>query len=173
MAPVLVRHIMTDKVITLFEEESLPLAEDMMRFRKLRHLPVVDDQGRLVGLVTHRDILRAAMARRTPRPSVAERALEDAVQVKELLTRDVWTIDPDALASHAATLLRDHKLGCLPVVDHARKVVGIVTESDSALRRARAAAPRRRPRLAGRRGLAGTSSIDQWWCAPHQGRSAV
>lgn len=60
--PVLVKHIMTAPVVALFEEQSLPLADDIMHFKHLRHLPVVDDDNQLVGLVSHRDILRAQIS---------------------------------------------------------------------------------------------------------------
>ena len=145
MPALLVRDLMTKKVVTLFEEETLPLAEDVMRYRKLRHLPVVDEHGVLVGLVTHRDILRAAMSRRAMRPTLAERAIEDHVAVRDILTRDVWTVGPTTTAARALALLRDHKFGCLPVIDEQRRLVGIISAEDF-LRLAAGALEPRRPR---------------------------
>ena len=59
---VLVKHLMSQPVVSLFAEQTLPLAEDIMRYKHLRHLPVVDETGHLVGLVSHRDLLRAQIS---------------------------------------------------------------------------------------------------------------
>jgi CBS domain-containing membrane protein len=130
MTSVLVRHIMTSPVITLFAEQTLPLAEDVMRLKHLRHLPVVDDDGRLVGLVSHRDILRAQISSLTGLTADERRTRQSEVKVSQLMTRDVWTSGPDAFASAAGQTLIDHKFGCLPVVDAAGRLVGIITERD-------------------------------------------
>src|SRR5262245_44855266 len=61
-SPVLVRNIMSKDVVTFFAEQTLPLAEDVMRIHKFRHLPVVDNERRLVGLVSRSDILRAQIS---------------------------------------------------------------------------------------------------------------
>jgi CBS domain-containing protein len=107
---------MTSPVVTLFAEQTLPLAGDIMRFKHFRHLPVVDDAGRLVGLVSHRDVLAAGSAA--------------PLKVSAVMTRDIWTVRPDTLASIAGATLLDHKYGCLPVVDDVGILVGIVTERD-------------------------------------------
>ncbi|HEU0036833.1 MAG TPA: CBS domain-containing protein [Kofleriaceae bacterium] len=129
MPPVLVKHIMTSPVITLFAEQTLPLAEDVMRFKHLRHLPVIDDERRLLGLVSHRDILRAQISSLVGLSTDERRARQEEVRVHQLMTRDVWTVTPEALASVAGRTLLDHRFGCLPVVDGDR-LVGIVTERD-------------------------------------------
>jgi len=130
MPPVLVKHIMTESVVTLFAEQTLPLAEDIMRFKHLRHLPVVDDAQRLVGLVSHRDILRAQISWLTGFSETERRARQEHVRVSQIMTRDVWTASPDTLASRAGALLLDHAFGCLPVVEPGGRLVGIVTERD-------------------------------------------
>jgi CBS domain-containing membrane protein len=130
MSPVLVRHLMSAPVVSLFAEQTLPLAEDIMRFKHIRHLPVVDDAGRLVGLVSHRDLLRAQISSLTGLTEAQRRARQDAVRVRELMTRDVWTVHPETLASVAGQTMADHRYGCLPVVDAQRVLVGIITERD-------------------------------------------
>ena len=121
---------MTSPVISLFAEQTLPLAEDIMRFKHLRHLPVIDDEGRLVGLVSHRDILRAQISSLTGLTANERRARQSDVKIAQLMTRDVWTAGPDAFASAAGQTLLDHRFGCLPVVDAAGRLVGIITERD-------------------------------------------
>jgi CBS domain-containing membrane protein len=130
MTPVLVKHLMTAPVVTFFAEQSIPLAEDVMRFKHLRHLPVIDDARRLLGLVTHRDLLAAQISTRSGLTRDQRRAVQAEVRVGDIMTRDVWSVRPDISASVAATTLYDHKFGCLPVVDGAGVLVGIVTEHD-------------------------------------------
>ncbi len=130
MPPVLIKHIMSAPVVSLFAEQTLPLADDIMHFKHLRHLPVVDEMGKLVGLVSHRDILRAQISSLTGLTDGERRARQEHVKVDQIMTRDVWTAGPDALASNAGRLLLDHRFGCLPVVDTTGRLVGIVTERD-------------------------------------------
>jgi CBS domain-containing membrane protein len=129
-APVLVEHIMTTKVVTFFAEQTLPLAEDVMRIHRFRHLPVIDSEHRLVGLVTQRDLLRAQVSVLVGLTEDQRRARHEDIQIRELMTRDVWAVHPDTLASHAGQTLIDHKYGCLPVIDDDGVLVGIVTERD-------------------------------------------
>lgn len=130
MPPVRVHHIMTREVVTFFEEQTLPLAEDVMRIHRFRHLPVVDPEHRLVGLVTQRDLLAAQISLLTGLTEDQRRARQEEVRIRTLMTRDVWTVGPDTLASHAGRTLLDHKYSCLPVIDARGILCGIVTERD-------------------------------------------
>jgi CBS-domain-containing membrane protein len=129
-SPVVVRHIMSKDVVTFFAEQTLPLAEDVMRIHKFRHLPVIDNERRLVGLVTRSDILRAQISVLTGLTEEERRARQEDVRISQLMTRDVWTVTPETLASHAGLALLDHKFSCLPVVDGHRVLCGIITERD-------------------------------------------
>jgi len=130
MPPVLVKHVMTAQVVTFFPEQTLLLAEDVMKIHKFRHLPVIDNDRRLVGLVTQRDLLRAQISALTGLTDAQRRARQEEVKIRELMTRDLWTVEPETLASHAGQLLIDHQDSCLPVVDQDRVLFGIVTERD-------------------------------------------
>jgi CBS domain-containing membrane protein len=130
MSPVLVKHIMTTKLVTFFEEQTLPLADDVMRIHRFRHLPVIDNDRRLVGLVTQRDLLRAQISALNGLTDAERRSCHELVPVRRLMTRDVWTVHPETLASHAGQTLLDHKYSCLPVVDDDGMLLGIVTERD-------------------------------------------
>ncbi len=130
MTPVLVKHIMTTKLVTFFEEQTLPLAEDVMRIHRFRHLPVIDQEGHLVGLVTQRDLLGAQISGLLGLTEGQRRARQEEIPIRRVMTRDVWAVHPDTLASHAGRTLIDHRYGCLPVVDDARVLCGIVTERD-------------------------------------------
>ncbi len=123
-----VADIMTTPVITLDEEDNLKsIREGMDRFH-LRHLPVVDGE-KLVGLVTHRDILRLASAELDPAAKLRAPAIEDTF-VSSVMTRDPQTCSPDTPVADAARLMYENKFGCLPVVDDDGNLVGIVTEND-------------------------------------------
>lgn len=124
-----VADLMTRSVSTLTPTQSLPLAEALMGLERIRHIPVVDDAGHLVGLVTHRDLLSARISALAPLSDDERSTIELAVPVSKIMRREVWTIAPDALAVSAARILRDHKFGCLPVVEEG-KLVGILTEAD-------------------------------------------
>ena len=119
-----VSALMQTEVIALDSDHSINLAEGVMRLSRIRHLPVVEG-GRLVGLVTHRDLVRAQAA------YLAEPARGHplAVPVRQVMQTNVWTVTPDTSVLEAAQIMLDHKFGCLPVVD-GQRLVGIVTEAD-------------------------------------------
>jgi CBS domain-containing membrane protein len=121
---------MSSPVVTFFAEQTLPLADDVMRIHRFRHLPVIDTERRLVGLVTHRDLLRGQISVLTGLTESERSARQAEVRISALMTADVWTVTPETLASHAGQTLLDHKFGCLPVVDADNVVCGIVTERD-------------------------------------------
>jgi CBS domain-containing membrane protein len=124
---------MTSELITLFEQQTLPIADDIMKFRRIRHLPVVDDEGRLVGLITHRDVLRAQVSYVSfvKNGQEGDRGAVDLdIQVKDVMSRDVWTVSPTTPAHEAGQLLADHAFSCLPVIEPGRRLVGILTDRD-------------------------------------------
>lgn len=121
---------MSSPVVTVERTASLPGADAVMRDERIRHLPVVDDQRRLVGLVTHRDVLSASVGGQTPLTETERGELQLSVPVDRMMRRQVWTVRPGQSALDAARLLYDLQFGCAPVVDDERVVVGIVTEAD-------------------------------------------
>ena len=130
-APKTVASIMSPDPITLREEENLADVQDEMERLGLRHLPVVDGK-KLVGLVTHRDILRWSLNRFEGHP--VHRAMDErrraSTFVAEIMTRDVATVSPTTPIPDAALHMLEHKYGCLPVVEADGTLLGIVTEHD-------------------------------------------
>ncbi len=112
-----IRDVMSTDLVTVTPAEAARRAYELMRDRRIRHLPVVSD-GRLVGVLSDRDL----------RPILLSPGLAGAT-VGELMSESLTTISPDALVEDAASLLVVKKIGCLPVVDGLR-LVGIVTETD-------------------------------------------
>jgi acetoin utilization protein AcuB len=104
-------------------------ARQLMLKERIRHLLVTEDDGRLVGIVTDRDI-RLNLPSQATSLSVWEiNHLLTKLTVGEVMTRAVITIGPDREARDAAVLMLDHAIGALPVMDGGR-LVGIVTEAD-------------------------------------------
>ena len=124
-----VRELMTSPVVTMQMTNSLPLADALMDLERIRHVIIVDDANRVVGLVSHRDVLAAQITALGPLSGTERSTLELVVPVSRLMRTAVWTVASSALASTAARLMREHRFGCLPVVDDG-KLVGIITESD-------------------------------------------
>jgi CBS domain-containing membrane protein len=125
-----VRDVMTADPTTLKRNDKLTLADDIMRLGRVRHLPVLDDdEQRLVGIVTQRDLFRDALAHALGYGKPAQRKILDTLAVKDVMATEVVTIRPDASLVYAARVLTERKIGCLPVVDDGR-LVGILTEGD-------------------------------------------
>ena len=123
-----VRDLMTSVVETLTVGDTLLAARNQLERGRIRHLPVVDGDERLLGLITHRHILSAWVSHGQPGLEAPERVAAE-VPVEMLMEKDVLTVDPDTAAAEAARLLISYRFGCLPVVERG-KLVGIVTEAD-------------------------------------------
>ncbi len=125
-----VRDVMSADPTTLKRNDKLTLADDIMLLGRIRHLPVVDDDGqRLVGIVSQRDLFRSALAQALGYGKHAQRKILETLSVKDVMTNDVVTASPDTPLIEAARLLSERKIGCLPVVEDGR-LVGILTEGD-------------------------------------------
>ena len=121
---------MTADPTTLKRNDKLTLADDIMRLGRVRHLPVVDDDGEiLVGIVTQRDLFRDALAQALGYGKHAQRKILDTLSVKDVMATEVVITSPDTSLIEAARLLTELKIGCLPVIDNGR-LVGILTEGD-------------------------------------------
>jgi CBS domain-containing membrane protein len=124
-----VRDLMTAGVRTVKAGDRLIHLYDLLVDGRIRHVPVLDDEGLLVGLVTHRDFLRRVSAPQSELPLGLQTELMRRMEVGEIMNADVETIEPDASVRQAAQVMLENKYGCLPVVDGER-LVGIITESD-------------------------------------------
>jgi len=123
-----VKSRMTTNPFTISPDQTIPDAQELMMKHGIRRLPVVKD-GKLVGIVTKEDIERYSPSKATSLSMGEITYLLSKTKIKQIMTKDLVTISPDALLEEAATLMRDQKVGFLPVVD-GDKLVGIITESD-------------------------------------------
>jgi acetoin utilization protein AcuB len=130
MEPTLVKDIMTSEVTTLKRNEKLTIADDVMQLGRIRHLPVLDDDGEgVVGIISQRDLFRGALAQALGYGQHARRKILDTLVVKDVMTTDVITTSPETPLAEAARVLMERKIGSLPVVKDGR-LVGIITEGD-------------------------------------------
>jgi len=126
--PKTVGEVMTRKVVTVTENDTIASLDDGFKRFHFRHMPVVDGD-KLVGLVTHRDLLHASSSFLS---SMAEQrdALIYQQPVKLIMQKNVVTTSPNEDLIEVARLMWDSKLGCLPVVEGDDHLVGIITEAD-------------------------------------------
>ena len=124
-----VRDLMTRDVVATHPEDTVATLRDLMYDRDVRHMPVVAEDGELVGLVSQRDLLRHALIEQADVPDFVEDALLARIHVGELMTTGVISIDPESDIREAAQIMVESKYGCLPVVEGPR-LVGILTEAD-------------------------------------------
>ena len=124
-----VRDLMSKQVTTVNPNDDLNWTKNLMSQRGFRHLPVVDESGHLVGLVTDRDLRKASESSMSSALPSEQRDTDRWSKVSWIMTKGVLSVPPDAAAREAACLLREYKYGCLPVVDRGQ-LVGIVTEAD-------------------------------------------
>lgn len=123
-----VRDRMTANPITASPSTPVYEALKIMKENRIRRLPVVEG-GVLKGIVTELDLLRVSPSPATSLSIYEIHYLMSKVTVKEAMTAEVITVDPDTLIEDAALLIRQRKIGGLPVLDHG-KLVGIITETD-------------------------------------------
>jgi CBS domain-containing membrane protein len=124
-----VADVMTRKIVTVSETDALEFVEQGMRRLRFRHLPVVDRAGRLVGLLSHGDLLHAASSPLSD--SEAERnAVIFQQPVRRIMQHEVLTVHPEDSLIQAGKVLWESKIGCLPVVNAEGALVGMLTKGD-------------------------------------------
>ncbi len=126
----LVGDLMTRELVTLGQDETLTIADRIMNLGRIRHMPVVDGEGRVVGLISQRDLFRGALARAIGFSRDTRQKILDAVTVAEVMTTELHLARADMSIAEAAKTMFLHKIGCLPVTDSDGKLIGILTESD-------------------------------------------
>ncbi|MEM1025856.1 MAG: CBS domain-containing protein [Myxococcota bacterium] len=115
-----VEQYMTTDLVTVEEDEPVELVARLMDWKKIRHVPVEDGQHHLVGLVSHRELMRTLLERG---------ADARTIPVRDIMKRDIITVRPTSRTLDAMHLMDEHTVACLPVVKEDR-LVGIITERD-------------------------------------------
>jgi CBS domain-containing protein/gamma-glutamyl:cysteine ligase YbdK (ATP-grasp superfamily) len=117
----LVEQFMTTDLFTVTPEDSVELVTNLMNWKHVRHVPVEDNRGKLVGIVSHRDLLEFFASER----------FDPAIQtpVRDIMKTELSAISPETPTLDALYLMRDKNIGCLPVVN-SKKLVGLITAYD-------------------------------------------
>ena len=123
-----VRDVMPLKMVTISESDTLSTVEDIMTLGHVRHMPVVH-AGKLVGVVSERDLLRASLSNLTEFGTEERRAFLQVVEIGRVMSTPPIVIGPDSTVEEAARVMAEKKIGCLPVVD-GDALLGLITETD-------------------------------------------
>ncbi|AAO08971.1 CBS domain-containing protein [Vibrio vulnificus] len=122
-----VEDMMTRHPHTLLRSHTLGDAKNMMEALDIRHIPVVDANKQLLGIVTQRDLLSAQES--SLHKSSAENSYTTATPLYEVMHTSIMTVEPKAGLKESAIYMQKHKVGCLPVVEKGH-LVGIITDTD-------------------------------------------
>ncbi len=125
----LVKDRMTRDPIVIRTDTSLKEALDMVRSNPFRHLPVLDEEDKLVGIVTEKSLVYASPTSSTTLSVFEVDYILSRTKIGQIIQGDVVTVAPDLPVEEAARVMIDHRIGCLPVVEDG-KLVGIVSDTD-------------------------------------------
>ena len=124
----LVREVMATPVITVYETDDFALVQEKIALYDIRHLPVVDETGSIVGLITQRDLYQIHSPRHLDDGTwyYDEEALNQFLLMKVML-KNPFTLKADNTLAEALEAMIRHKFGCIPIVDDDKKICGILT----------------------------------------------
>ncbi|MGE5603687.1 MAG: CBS and ACT domain-containing protein [Nitrososphaerales archaeon] len=125
----LVGERMSRNPVTILDTASIDDGLHLMRERKVRRLPVLDESGKMVGIVSDKDLLHAAPSPATSLSVYELHYLLAKLTIKQVMSSPVISVSPDTPLEEAARVMADNKIGGLPVVEGG-KLVGIITETD-------------------------------------------
>jgi predicted transcriptional regulator len=125
----LVKDLMTSDLFTLYSEDSLKIAEEIMQWRNIRHIPIINYEDELVGIITHRDILKHSISSLAEIPKKERDDLNHSIKIENIMHTKTISVTEYTPLFTAAKIIANNKIGCLPVVRES-KLVGIITEAD-------------------------------------------
>lgn len=125
----LIKNRMSHPVITVEPEVPIMEALNLMRSKNIRRMPVVDKQGKLIGIVSDKDLLNAGPSNATSLSVWEINYLVGKIKIKDVMTRSVLTVSGETPIEEAARMMVDNKVGGLPVMND-DQLVGVITESD-------------------------------------------
>ncbi len=126
----LVKDWMRTKVITAGPKMGMLEAHRLMSRNNIRRLPIIKGGDKLVGIVTRSDVRRAEPSEATTLNVWEMNYLLAKLQLSDIMTKDLYHVQPQDTIKTAALLMHKNKIGALPVVDENGRLVGIITESD-------------------------------------------
>ncbi len=131
MKDVLLKDIMTKDPVTLNIDESFCRVAQIFQERDIRHLPIVNAQGQILGIISQRDLNRITSPKKEPDGAYLYDPVELTKYIlKQHVIQKVYSLTPEDSLEKAVELMAQYKLGCMPIVDADKKVVGITTITD-------------------------------------------
>ena len=126
-----IEEIMTKDVVTVNEYDRFSLVEEKLREFRIRHLPVVDFTGQLVGIITQRDLYHVQSPRRLDDGTwyYDQKSLDTNI-LHYVMTKDPYFLYPDDSVSKAVLIMADKRIGCIPIVKKDQSLCGIITRHD-------------------------------------------
>jgi acetoin utilization protein AcuB len=124
------RDLMSTDLVKISIFDTLDLTDPHAEWRKFRHIPVVDLDGKLRGLVSHRDLMNEAAASIVVQARANRYQLKPQMPVKEVMLAHVITVQPETPLKEVARRMLFNQCGCIPVITPDQKLVGIITEAD-------------------------------------------
>ena len=125
-----VQNWMTTDVVSVTPETSLLKVGKLMKDHHVRRLPVLDEKGRVVGIISDRDVRDASPSKATTLDMYEMHYLLAELKAKNIMTTNPLTVKPSDSVEQAALLMLDNKVGGLPVVEESGKLVGIISDHD-------------------------------------------
>ncbi|MDC0335294.1 CBS and ACT domain-containing protein [Pseudodesulfovibrio sp.] len=126
----LIANWMTKDVVTITPDRSMMKASKVMKDKGISRVPVVDENGKILGIVSDRDIKDASPSKATTLDMHELYYLLSEIKIKDIMTKKVTTIRADETVEKAAVLMLEGNFGGLPVIDENNVVVGIITDTD-------------------------------------------
>jgi acetoin utilization protein AcuB len=130
LASLRVRDLMVRALVTVAHDAGLGTAENLMRTRGIRHLPVLDRTRRLVGILTDRDLRRTLLDPALHEPARQLPGRLERIKVRDVMTIGTLAVRPEMDVREAARIMHERDIGALPVVADANRVIGMLTATD-------------------------------------------
>ncbi|MDR2247759.1 MAG: CBS and ACT domain-containing protein [Treponema sp.] len=125
----IIRRVMTENLVSIAPDVSVNEARSLMDKEKIGHLPVLDKSGKLVGIVTQKDLIKAGPSSATTLDIYEISYLLSKLKVEKIMERHVITVDENEVVEEAARIMADKHIGCLPVMKGSL-LIGIITDTD-------------------------------------------
>ncbi len=126
----LVKGWMTTDLVTVEEDTPMMKASIIMKEKNIRSLPILNKQGKLVGIVSDRDLRDASPSKATSLDVHELNYLISTIKIKDLMTRNLVVVRADETVEFAAILMLENKISSLPVINDKGSLVGIITQTD-------------------------------------------
>ena len=125
-----IRNLMTTEVVTLTLDNTLYTAEKRLKKYHIRHIPVLDDDERLIGLISLSDLKRISFIDAYSKEGTEDTPVYNMLSIQDVMIKDPIAVSPDTTIEEVARLFASKEFHSFPVVDDDRKLVGIITTTD-------------------------------------------